>query len=354
MTTFTEAKLAQAQYMQATATKSEIVSVGIGYLDPYDHSKGAALVVYTKKGLPQEQVAALNEFVTVQIRGNQVQVPIRIEESGDFFANIAAPKEISALTADPEYNKRLRPLVAGYSVGTTNASGTTGLIVIKNNALYILSNNHVLNLNNSNGFSATLQPGAADSGTDPADRIGRLYQFVKLKATGNTQDSAIAEPTSQNSLDPRYGRNKITVPGHYLQFGTGVKVIKAGRTTGDTEAVIDSINNQTTTVNYGSYGGLGSIMFDNCVIIKGANASKSGDSGSVWLNKDDNYAMAVNFAGPADGSYSIAFPINWAMQTYGLSVAMLNATGVTKVMTASEEAALTLESSDYPVRAAEE
>ena len=244
--------------------------------------------------------------------------------------------------------------MAGYSVGTKNASGTTGLIVIKDNTLYILSNNHVLNRNNSIEFSATLQPGGADRGTDPTDRIGRLFQFVELKATGNTQDSAISVPTNQNDLDPRYGRNKITVPGHYKKFAVGVKVIKAGRTTGDTEAVIDSINNKTRAIDYGTYGGLGSIKFDNCVIIKGARASKSGDSGSVWLNKDDNYAMAVNFAGPDDGSFSIAYPINWAMETYGTTVAKPNATGDTKVMAASEEAALTSASPVRPVDAAEE
>ena len=54
-----------------------------------------------------------------------------------------------------------------------------------------------------------------------------------------------------------------------------------------------------------------------------APVSLPGDSGSVWLNKNDKYALAVNFAGPNDdGKYSITFPINWAMTIYSIQVAI--------------------------------
>ena len=91
MTTFAEANLAQAQYVQATATDPDVVSVGIGYLDPNDHSKGAALVVYTKKGLTRDQATALGAPVIVQIKSRQVQVPIRIEESGGLLCQYRSP-----------------------------------------------------------------------------------------------------------------------------------------------------------------------------------------------------------------------------------------------------------------------
>ena len=270
MATFAAAQAASAQLSQratATGTGADVVSVGIGHLDPQDHSKGAAVVVYTRKGLARERVAAHRASVRVTADGRQVEVPVRVEESGEFFAHLQAlqeesgqarrPADRAAATPDPEYIKRIRPLVAGYSVGTTHGSGTAGLIVIKNNTLYILSNDHVLNLNNTTGFSATLPPGAADRGTDPTDRIGRLFQFVQLQASGNSQDSAIAVPTNQGDLNPRYGRGRITVPGHYLRFDVGTDAIKAGRTTGDiNDGYADSITTGDTTINYNGFGGL--------------------------------------------------------------------------------------------------
>lgn len=379
--TFAAARAASAQFTQratAAGAGNDVVSVGIGYLDPQDHSKGPAVVVYSRKGLASERAAAHRAPLTVTAGGRQVEVPVRVEESGEFFAHLQArqeesgqarrPADRAAATADPEYVKRIRPLVAGYSVGTTNGSGTAGLIVIKNNTLYILSNDHVLNLNNTAGFSATLQPGAADGGTDPSDRIGRLFQFVMLRASGDSQDSAIAVPTSQSDLNPRYGRGRITVPGHYVNFNVGTNAIKAGRTTGDiNDGYADSITQGNTTINYNGFGGLSTGTYGpGLVIFKSRSnvpVSLPGDSGSTWLNKNDKYALAVNFAGPSDGKYSITFPINWAMTTYSIKVAIPSGgtiaaeqkagqavkAGDTKTMEA-EEAALTQES---PTRAEE-
>jgi hypothetical protein len=259
-------------------------------------------------------------------------VNIRVEVTGEFFptGEPAFEEEPAGLghwaLIDSEYRKKMRPVPAGYSVGTRDRSGTIGLIVINDperTQLYICSNNHVLNKDNSSGYTEILQPGGADGGVSPRDTIGRLDRFIRLEKTkDNYMDAATAIPRSNSLLDPRYGRNKLVLPGHYLQFRVGWKMWKAGRTTGDVQGVVDSVHTDIR-VNYGSYGGLGDIVFKDQSIVKGVNGPVSlpGDSGSCWLRTDDNFACALNYAGPKDGMHSICFPINWFMTAFKCKVA---------------------------------
>ena len=54
--TLAAAKAASANLLQSTDTANHVVSVGFGYLDPEDHSKGGAVVVHTRKNLANERV----------------------------------------------------------------------------------------------------------------------------------------------------------------------------------------------------------------------------------------------------------------------------------------------------------
>ena len=60
--------------------------------------------------------------------------------------------------------------------------------------MHILSNNHVLaNENRAKKGDSIIQPGAIDGGASPADRVGSLLRFVRLKASAtNLVDCAIA------------------------------------------------------------------------------------------------------------------------------------------------------------------
>ncbi|MDQ3604920.1 MAG: hypothetical protein M3418_01825, partial [Gemmatimonadota bacterium] len=75
---------------------------------------------------------------------------------------------------------RFRPAPAGVSLGHVSiTAGTLGCLVRKNGRLYILSNNHVIaNSNDAAIGDPILQPGPTDGGRDPADRIGRLSEWV--------------------------------------------------------------------------------------------------------------------------------------------------------------------------------
>lgn len=227
-------------------------------------------------------------------------------------------------TEQLKFGRRIRPVIAGYSVGTSDSSGTAGLIISdRRNPLsrFILSNNHVLVDNNSTRTSETLQPGGADGGITRRDRIGFMNRFVKLRKKGNNFiDAATSKPLRRSLLKPRYAVFG-NVPNFIKSYKVGDKFKKVARTTGVTNGTVESIHTDIK-VDYGDYGNLGTINFKNQSVIRGRRpVSLGGDSGSVWLTQRGNRAAAVNFAGSDNGHLSIAYPIDWFMQVFKTQVA---------------------------------
>lgn len=306
---------------QTLLEQENVVGVGVGLENIDSDSDEAALVIYVRTDL---SASDSNDIRSLVSRASpDEEIPIRIEVVGEFTANMvgATPSRTSA-TAHPIYSKKIRPAQPGYSFGPTTSSGTGGLIVISSDRtqLYVASNCHVLNGNNDSRYYATLQPGAADGGTVGSDKIGRAYSYVPLKKTDNYLDAAMSIPDRNNLLNPDYptiGR----LPGHYETYRVGWTLFKVGRTTGPQTGRVDSVNTDLS-VNYGSYGGLGTIGFKSQTVVLSSNPiSLPGDSGSIWLRKSNNYACAVNYAGSIDGKRSISFPFNWFSNTFDVKVA---------------------------------
>jgi hypothetical protein len=298
--------------------KLKVHGIGVGYHDPKNPKKGAAVIIYTDK--VSTAALTLSTKVSMTIKGRVVTVPVRMEQTGKFHR-----------CAD--YRRKIRPVPAGYSIGTQGGSGTAGLIVTNypnHNQMYIFSNNHVLNPANSGKPTATLQPGGADNGQLARDRIGRLYSFVRLqKKRNNFLDAALSIPLRNNLLTPRYAAVGV-IPGHLTNYRVGERFKKVGRTTGLVTGRVDSVHTDIQ-VNFGA--SLGRIQFKNQTVIKGTNpVSLPGDSGSVWLRQTDNYAAAVNYAGSSDGRMSIAYPVNWVMQRFRTRVARPNGAGGIKTL----------------------
>ncbi|WAH37774.1 chymotrypsin family serine protease [Alicyclobacillus dauci] len=321
MANFRAACHAKSGICQSLLKKRGVVGVGVGYADSKNPKKGAAVIVYTRKAATASNLS-LPQNVTVRMQGKPVSVPVRFIASGPIFAN--------GTVSPTQFRGRIRPVPGGYSVGypsipgSNGVSGTAGIIGINfpgRNQLYICSNNHVLNRNNSTGFTETIQPGAADGGRSGPDTIGRLDRFVPLRKDAvNFLDAATSIPLSNSLLDPRYALVGA-LPGHLLSYGVGERFKKVGRTTGFVRGTVESIN-VDVNVNYGNYGGLGVIRFTNqTVVVSNTPISLPGDSGSIWLRDQDNFVAAVNFAGPAGGLRSICFPFNTFAQVFGIRVA---------------------------------
>ncbi|WP_246294454.1 S1 family peptidase [Paenibacillus planticolens] len=322
MATFHEALKHKNRISPVLLGRSGVTAVGVGYADPNKPALGAGVIVYTHQKFAPSSLNTLKGMLAKA--GNAV--PVRFVHAGKFRSHAQRSKPRGTKAA--LFTSRIRPVPGGVSIGRVNpdATGTAGLIVIRNNQLYVLSNNHVLIRDNSTSFSSTLQPGPADGGIASKDTIGRAFQFVRLVPGGvNFQDSAIAIPNANSLLNPRYllsaSGQLITVPGHLLSYPVGLKVMKSGRTTGFVKGTVEA-NNVDIRVSYG--GALGNQLFRNQSIIRGDSGPVSlpGDSGSVWLRASDRFAAALNFAGSSDGMRSISNPIGLVMSTYNLRVAL--------------------------------
>ncbi|MGF9820049.1 hypothetical protein [Brevibacillus agri] len=323
MATFREALRAKNHLVKRWKRMPGVMGIGVGYVNGKNSKKGACVVLYTldasaavKKGCPSCVAVKRKKGGKSPRITSHVAVPVRTVTSGRCTSH-------QKLRSTANYRRRIRPVIAGASVGYPGASGTAGLIVtgeIRRAQRFLLSNNHVLNRNNSGGYSETIQPGGADGGRSGRDRIGQLYRFVRLRKNAvNEMDAALSIPTSNDLLAPRYAKIG-TVPGYVHSYAIGSRLKKVGRSTGFVSGIVESTHTDIN-VDYGDYGGLGTIRFRNQTVIRSAAPiSLPGDSGSVWLTAN-NYAAAVNFAGSADGRLSITFPIHRAMRAFGVRVA---------------------------------
>ena len=229
---------------------------------------------------------------------------------------------------------RWRPAPPGVSVGHEKISaGTLGCLVKKDNQIYILSNNHVLAAQNEGALgSAILQPGKADGGQNPIDRIATLSDFVRIQWVGgegckigqalagcmnsiarlfgrktmleavkaeapeNLVDAAIAEPIKESLVsDELLELGKIG--GSNLSPEIGLAIRKSGRTTAVTEGEIT----QTDVVVQVGYGGGRKALFSDQLMAEPGDFSMPGDSGSVVVDPENNI-VGLLFAGSGTSS----------------------------------------------------
>ncbi len=180
-----------------------------------------------------------------------------------------------------------RPVPIGVSTGhPLVTAGTIGCRVTDGIKLYALSNNHVFAVENlgAKGRDSVLQPGVIDGGEVPDDYIGTLSDFEPIVfslSANNVIDAAIAEVNAAdvgNSTPSNgYGIPQSTTATPVV----GMKVLKYGRTTSQTEGRIDGIN---ATVNIGYSAGVA--RFVNQIIISPGGFSAPGDSGSLIVVSD--------------------------------------------------------------------
>lgn len=225
---------------------------------------------------------------------------------------------------------KFRPAPGGVSIGHFEiTAGTLGCLVRKNGQLYILSNNHVLaNSNDASIGDPILQPGPYDGGTNPADLIAELSEFIPIRysqsqsqcpiangiaetlnvlaaATGSSSRlQAVTVQSEKNLVDAALARplNPQSLQNEILNIGTiegtaegklGMAIKKSGRTTGFTTGEIRQVD---VTVNV-NYGGDRVAQFSD-QLLAGA-MSQGGDSGSTVLN-DKNNLVGLLFAGSTE------------------------------------------------------
>jgi len=217
-----------------------------------------------------------------------------------------------------------RPVPIGVSTGHPDiTAGTIGARVVDSlGNVYALSNNHVYaDSNEAEVDDPVLQPGAIDGGTDPADRIGTLANFVPIDFGGgnNVVDAAIAlsSTSTLGNATPSdgYGTPKSTT----VDERVGLKVQKYGRTTGLTKGRIGLIN-VISSVNYGDVDGDGDndvARFVGQILVRGG-FSAGGDSGSLVVDQKTNEPVGLLFAG--SDSTTIINPIDDVLAAFGVTI----------------------------------
>src|SRR6478735_206444 len=168
-----------------------------------------------------------------------------------------------------KFATRIRPAKPGCSVGfvfpppknNMVMAGTFGAVVSADGKRYVLSNNHVLaDEGQLKAGSLIFQPGLLDGGDPQKDRIAKLTKFIKLsKANPNKVDCAIAQILPKVKVTatvlPKVGKLKSAEP---IDAVHGMKVHKAGRTTGYTTGQIQDVS-ADVTVGYE----IGAIVFQD-------------------------------------------------------------------------------------------
>lgn len=270
-----------------------IVAVGVGEKEVSGQPTGRlAVKVYVIEKVSPEGIAS-EALVPHDVQG----VATDVEGVG----------EIEAL----RFTSKYRPARTGVSVGHPRVTaGTLGALVVAQNRLCILSNNHVLaNSNNARRGDPILQPGHYDGGRYPRDLIARLLNYISIDFSGrctNLVDAAVAY-TSSRLVRPfemcgwRPKRSIISAPL------PGLSVKKCGRTTQFTRGRVSAIR-ATVRVRYGSR----IACFRDQVLISPGGFSAGGDSGSLIVSDTYNRPVGLLFAGSS--RVTVANRIYWVLR----------------------------------------
>jgi len=222
-------------------------------------------------------------------------------------------------------------------------TGTLGALLTDGTKHYILSNNHVLAIENTATIgSKVIQPGLLDENGDsnscsPAGTdynpytVGVLSDFVPIVyGSSNVVDAAIAEVGDCGGVDCMDPQGRIldigglsgaTASFASLQDLIGMPVQKSGRTTGFTTGTIGAVS-ANVTVSYD----FGSATFEDQLLVSGDKGAfiKAGDSGSLMATRPADAgalpeAVGLLFAGSVTG-VAIANRIDRVLAAFGMSM----------------------------------
>lgn len=208
---------------------------------------------------------------------------------------------------------RSRPLRPGVSIAhVLVTAGTLGGFVALDDpaatdgagpgaATHVLSNWHVLvGSTSARAGDPVLQPGPADGGTEPEDRVGVLDRSVPIVAGRRSLvDCATARLDAGIEVDPTYPAGRLT--GVAAVRGDEA-VEKVGRTTGLTQGRVTAIELDGVAVGYGE--DVGTIVLDGQIEIESTGTgpfSRGGDSGSIVYRPEDMAGIGLLFAGSETG-----------------------------------------------------
>ncbi|RCW45795.1 hypothetical protein DFQ14_10296 [Halopolyspora algeriensis] len=252
-------------------------------------------------GVTRRDAGAYSLAVRVPETGPLGEVLGRITEEARQEVDVRGVGRIEPVQTAGDLQRRRRPLVPGCSIAHPDVTaGTLGGFVTVDGVPHVLSNNHVLaDSDRGAAGDGILQPGPADGGQSPQDRIGSLAAAVELVTDrGNLVDAAVAR------LDDGVATEIAAYPGGHLCEPVsgppdGDAVEKVGRTTGHTTGRITAFEMDGLRISYPE----GELVFDDQIEIAGDSGpfSRGGDSGSVIWTREGRNPVGLLFAGSTQG-----------------------------------------------------
>jgi hypothetical protein len=333
MITIDDVKRVKIQQIAALKKKLNVNGVAVGHKIVAGKDTGdLCLTVLVKKKVARAELLS-KDLVPPKVD----DIPTDVKEVGEIFA--------FKLRTDS-----WRPAPGGVSIGHyAITAGTLGGFVKDNTTkeTLILSNNHVMaNSNSASIGDAILQPGPADGGYNPRDRIADLERYITIQFQGGNGDgdcifaksaSGVLNffakifgskhrlvptqiPSQANEIDAAVAKpvGDDVITGDIIDIGVvkgtraaeiGMKVRKSGRTSGTTTGTIQDI---FATVDVG-YGGSKVATFENQIVVVGDSGafSSPGDSGSLVVDAEDlENPLAVGLLFAGSDTVTIVNPID--------------------------------------------
>ena len=301
------------------------------------NSRGeAVVVVYIERAGIRKLLPETVEGVAVQSRVISKFRPLAPPPQ-DKVVHLGNPPDqtVPADCLDDPTNQFPPAIPIGVSVGnvTSGGSGTIGCrLRDRNGNQFLLSNNHVLALNNAATIGDAIQhPGVGDAGSnDPSFQIGFLADFepvvyatlpLTVNSPTNIMDAAICQLTSNDLVGTTgpcygYGTPRQTPCNAVL----GLKVQKVGRTTQRTRGFISTLNAALSLA--GPTATEVSVFVDQivCETHDGTNFGAEGDSGSVVVTNPGNSPVALLFAGPQGGGPASCNLIGPVLERFDMTI----------------------------------
>ncbi len=245
-------------------------------------------------------------------------IPVKVEVTGMFYA--------LALAVDPTA-RFTRPVPIGVSTGHPSITAGTIGFRVKDGAgnVFALGNNHVFaDRNDASIGDPALQPGAYDGGTDPADRIGTLFDFEPIqfakrrRVPNNTMDAAIvlssAAELGYSTPSDGYGTPGTNVVQPYV----GLAVQKYGRTTRLTQGTVSEVSVTVDVCYEGFIVCTQWGRFTDQFSISPGWFSDGGDSGSGIVTVANADVVGLLFAGSS--TRTIASPIGPVLERFNVTI----------------------------------
>ncbi|OED49253.1 hypothetical protein AB838_07790 [Rhodobacteraceae bacterium (ex Bugula neritina AB1)] len=272
--------------------------------------------VHVTRKLPESELEAADVFPK-QIDG----VPLDVIE-GDY-------RTCSGSTSPAHHQARTRAVVGGTSCGREDGTtGSIGMVVLdkRTGRPGILSNWHVLATARARAGDAVVQPGIMDGGKAGRDQVARLSRWM-LDAGG---DAAFAElDTGRPWLPLQFG--SYTQVRSVRRSRLGERLIKSGRSTAVTEAIVDGEGHYRVPyeVSTGRYEPRDIKGFKLVPVQLGNpgndELSAGGDSGSCWMHEASGAGVGLHFAGETSpdprAEHAIACNLDTVFERLELDVA---------------------------------